>query len=117
MAKAVLHQGQQLGIVLRFRVKHAGRIEACLEKPRSEQVSRPHHPQHRPVRPRCNAGDEQSRGGIVAPVCALSGDFVQRIAANPAIGQPQIDRIDAEREQRSMATGAFHRTQRLAKIG
>ncbi len=97
MAQPFLDQREQFGIVARLGINDARRREPGLEQPRREQVARAHDPQNLAVRARGDPGGEQHRGGIVAPAGAARGDFMERIAAQPVVGEPIVERGDAER--------------------
>ena len=58
MAQAILHQREKFGIVPRFRIENAVRIDAGLVKAGREQVPRSHRPQDRPLGTRNDSSDE-----------------------------------------------------------
>lgn len=70
MTQPLLEDGEQLGIVARLGVNHAGGGQSGLVEARSEQVARTHDPKHVAA---CPGGDpryEQYRRGVVTPTGA-----------------------------------------------
>lgn len=103
VAQPLLHQGEQLGIVVRLGVQQPVGGEARLVEPRREQVAGAQHPQHRAVAARNDPRDEQRRRRIVAPPRAHRRNLVQRIEPQSPVRQPIIQPGDAERLHRPRA--------------
>lgn len=103
MAQPLLHDREQFGIVGGFGIDQAFMVEPDLGEPGGEQIAPPHHPQHRSPCTRGDSGEEQGGGAIIGHVARSRGDLVQRVEAQPAIGEPRIDRRESEGQGRAAA--------------
>lgn len=106
MAETLLQQREQLGVVPRLGVEHALGIEPRLIEARREQVAGAYHPQHRPGRPRGDAGHKQGRSRLVAPVSALARHLVQRVDPEAGIAKPSVDRAKTEGQDQALMPAA-----------
>ncbi|SEJ59663.1 hypothetical protein SAMN05428950_102151 [Sphingomonas sp. OV641] len=98
VAQPLLHQREQLGIVACLGIEDALGREAGLVETGRKQVAPADNPEYRAPGARSDSGDEQGGGGIVAQVRGAGGNFVQRIEPEAAIGDPLVERGDAERQ-------------------
>jgi len=118
VAQSLLHQCEHLGIVIGLGIEQAVRGQPDLSETGREQIAAPHHPQNRTPGTRGDARKEQSGAGVVARCGAGSGDFVERVEPQTAIGEPGIERADPERQRLAPPVAdAFDGAERFAEGG
>ena len=100
MAKAFLHREQHARIAACLDVYHPIGMQPGEMQRRGEQVAPAQAPEHRPLDPREDAGEEDRGAGVVGQV-GTAGDFMQRAGRETAAGQMTVERLDPERDGRA----------------
>jgi len=96
--QSFLEAGQHRFLVARFHINHPVRRKPNQSECRREQILPDHAPQHAPPCPCRNpCGKERSRSPIDRTVTATS-HFMQCPKRQPAVRQPLINGLDAERQ-------------------
>ena len=116
MAQAFFHRQEHIGVAARLDMDHAVGVQSREVKGGGEQVMPAQAPEDGPFGSRKDAGQEDRRARIVGQLGA-SGDLVERAGRDPAVREPRIDRLDAERNDLVPRAHAFDPRNCGAKIG
>ena len=92
MAKPLLHH--QENRFARFGDDQPIRMQSRRGQTWREQIVLLDHPEHRPLQPRDDPGDEEAGGGAMLDIRTRGGNFVQAGKKKPARWQMCIDSAD-----------------------
>ena len=92
-------------LIARLDIDHAIGHEPGLREGRGEQVLPGETPEHPATQPRSNSRRKERRGGAVDRAMAAAGHLMQRAERQSPTREMLVDRLDAEGQYQSPATG------------